>query len=282
MIDAVRRHLPPGAEQWIYFEERADGDPYLLRVFTYEFVDHDPAAVEAGLRAAKPAGLNLIYDTRVGQTWAMLNERKASWEQTRLEYPTWWDVLHDAPPGPGPELTAVTPATGGTAGGTAVTLTGANLTGATELLFAAAPATALTVVDAETATATTPAGAEGPVDVTITTPDGSATLAAGFTYEPPPPGPRLDTVSPASAAAKTAPAIRFAGNFPDPMTGYTGRLLIPGSPERTGAVVKISDTEASATINVGDVLGVGTIGIYNEQVPPAPYTNLLEFEVIPP
>jgi hypothetical protein len=46
--------------------------------------------------------------------------------------------------------------------------------------------------------------------------------------------------------------------------------------------VKVSDSEARATINVGDVLGVGTIGIYNEQIPPTPYTNLLEFEVIPP
>lgn len=99
MIAEIRRFLPPGTpDSHIYFEERADGNPYKLRVFTYTFEDHDPELVRQALAFAKPAGLYPFeYEVRVGQTWAMLNHRKQNWAQVKADYANWYEVLHDEP-----------------------------------------------------------------------------------------------------------------------------------------------------------------------------------------
>jgi IPT/TIG domain len=101
-----------------------------------------------------------------------------------------------------PAVTAVKPAEGPEAGGTSVTITGANLAGATAVRFGAAAATSVKVEAEGTIVATSPPGA-GKVDVTVTTPGGtSATSAAdAFTYlvpvkPPPPPPPAACTMKP--------------------------------------------------------------------------------------
>ncbi|WP_048555691.1 IPT/TIG domain-containing protein, partial [Nostocoides japonicum] len=65
-----------------------------------------------------------------------------------------------------------------------VTITGTNLTGATAVKFGTTPATKLKVVSAKKATATSPAGTAGTVDVTVTTPGGTSptNTADRFTY----------------------------------------------------------------------------------------------------
>ena len=84
MWDAVKRFYPPGTpDNYLTFQERADGDPYLLRVFTYSFIPHDPAAVESALLHAKPAGLNLIYEVRVGQTYDMAKAQNATYDDAK-------------------------------------------------------------------------------------------------------------------------------------------------------------------------------------------------------
>ena len=106
MIAAVRRFMPPGmADQFLYFEERADGDPYRLRVFTYSFIEHDPALVEAALQAAKPAGLLLDYEVRRGQNWNMLRGRRANWAEVAGSYESWGHVHLDEPIAPRQEAT---------------------------------------------------------------------------------------------------------------------------------------------------------------------------------
>src|SRR5690606_12577214 len=84
-----------------------------------------------------------------------------------------------------PTLASLTPATGTTAGGTSVVLTGADLTGATAVTFGGTAATSFTVDSATQITAITPAHAAGAVDVAVTTPGGTATLAGAFTYAAP-------------------------------------------------------------------------------------------------
>lgn len=81
----------------------------------------------------------------------------------------------------GGTLSAITPNSGTTSGGTGVTLTGTGLTGATAVTFDGVLATSVNVVNSTTVTAVTPAHAAGPVDVVINTPSG-ATLAHGYTY----------------------------------------------------------------------------------------------------
>jgi hypothetical protein len=73
-----------------------------------------------------------------------------------------------------PVVTRVSPNTGLAAGGTAVTISGWNLTGATAVTFGGTAATAVVVVDPSTITATAPAKASGTYDVVVTTPRGSS------------------------------------------------------------------------------------------------------------
>jgi len=84
--------------------------------------------------------------------------------------------------GPAPSVSAVTPNTGGAAGGTHVTITGEHLSGATAVRFNATTAR-VTGESAKSITAESPPGT-GTVDVTVETPVGvSATSAADrFTY----------------------------------------------------------------------------------------------------
>jgi autotransporter passenger strand-loop-strand repeat protein len=79
-----------------------------------------------------------------------------------------------------PTVSKVSPASGPAAGGSTVTITGTNFTGATAVSFGSTPAASFNVVSSTQITVTEPAGAAGhTVDVTVTTPGGkSATSSA--------------------------------------------------------------------------------------------------------
>ena len=68
-----------------------------------------------------------------------------------------------------PALARVSPANGPTVGGTRVTLTGTDLTGATTVRFGTAIATSVVVSSPTTVVATTPPHAVGTINVTVTT-----------------------------------------------------------------------------------------------------------------
>jgi alpha-tubulin suppressor-like RCC1 family protein len=87
---------------------------------------------------------------------------------------------------PIPVITAVSP-NKAPLSGTSVTISGANLTGATAVKFGAAEATTFTVNSETSITASAPAGT-GTVDVRVTTPAGTSPISSGdhFTYVPPP------------------------------------------------------------------------------------------------
>jgi IPT/TIG domain len=84
---------------------------------------------------------------------------------------------------PAPTVTSVSPNTGSTAGGTAITITGTNfVTGAT-VTFGSTAATSVVVVNSTTVTATSPAGSAGAVTLTVTNPGNqSGSLSSAFTY----------------------------------------------------------------------------------------------------
>ena len=76
-----------------------------------------------------------------------------------------------------PILSAISPASGPTSGGTAVTLTGQNFASGATVTFGGVAATSVVVVNATQITANTPAHAQGSVNVVVANPDGqSATL----------------------------------------------------------------------------------------------------------
>ena len=70
-----------------------------------------------------------------------------------------------------PSVTSVSPDAGLTAGGTTVTISGADFTGATAVDFGSTPATSYTVNSATSITAVSPAGS-GTVEVTVTNASG--------------------------------------------------------------------------------------------------------------
>ena len=81
-----------------------------------------------------------------------------------------------------PTISAVNPNTGAITGGTAITITGTNLTGASSVRVGSGYATSVVVVNDTTVTAVTPAGTAGAKNVSLTTAGGIATLTGGFTY----------------------------------------------------------------------------------------------------
>ncbi len=97
-----------------------------------------------------------------------------------------YKVEVSAPAVPAP--TAVSPTSGSTAGGTAVTISGSGFASGATVTFDGTAATGVTVVSATSITATTPAHAAGAVNIVVTNSNGQrGTLTNGFTYTAPTP-----------------------------------------------------------------------------------------------
>jgi large repetitive protein len=124
-----------------------------------------------------------------------------------------------------PTLTSVSPSSGSSSGGTAVTLTGTNFDSTCTVDFGGAAATAVSAMNATTINATTPAHAAGAVTVGVTCGGSTGTLTNGFTFNN---APAITTVSPTSG-----------------LPGST--ITITGSGFQTGATVTFRGT-ASPTV----------------------------------
>ena len=136
--------------------------------------------VESGTLSPYQAWTALQSDT--GQSPAIPSVTTIAW------------TLQGQPPPP-PAVAMVSPSQGPVAGGTQVVLAGSNFLGAQAVDFGSSPAASFAVNDADFITAVTPSGSVGPVDVTVTTPEGpsTATADAVFTYGN---GPFVGNVSP--------------------------------------------------------------------------------------
>ncbi len=131
-----------------------------------------------------------------------------------------------------PTVTAISPTSGPTSGGTKVTITGTNfVTGAT-VKFGSLTATAVTFNSVTSITATSPAESAGTVNVTVTTPGGGTSAistADQFTYQVP--VPTVTAISPTSGS-----------------TAGGTKVTITGTNFATGATVNFGQTAASSVI----------------------------------
>jgi len=163
---------------------------------------------------------------------------------------------------PAPTIATISPASGPTGGGTAVTLTGTGFLAGATIVFGSAAATAVTVVSPTQITATTPAGSAGAVNVVVTNPNGlSGTLTSGFTFQTPNSGSNLVCI-PSGTLPDGNPLVPYhatltcsagtppytwsllSGTLPSGLTFNPNTGLISGTP--SGA------TEASFTAEVTD------------------------------
>ena len=88
------------------------------------------------------------------------------------------------PPPPAlPEVASLSPTSGPAAGGTLVTITGANFTGATQVTFSSIPAASFSVKNDTTLTAVTPAAVVGAsLPVVVTTPAGPSAVGPTWSF----------------------------------------------------------------------------------------------------
>jgi hypothetical protein len=83
---------------------------------------------------------------------------------------------------PAATIDTITPASGPAAGGTVVTITGANLDGVSSVSFGGTAGTALTVMSSGKLQVTAPAHAAGAVNVVVSDEAGPVTETGGYTY----------------------------------------------------------------------------------------------------
>jgi hypothetical protein len=155
--------------------------------------------------------------------------------------------------GPAPIITAITPVAGPSAGGTTVTIMGANLAGATAVYFGSTLAAkwTWTSIMPDQIMATSPAGGTGVVDITVVTPAGrSATSSADqFTFVP------------SQGATTNLSAVSGSGVFGGTAT-LTSKLTAGGVP-LAGRIVTFTLSEGGTVQTMGaaitDANGVATL-----------------------
>lgn len=156
------------------------------------------------------------------------------------------DFVYTIPPG-FPTVTAAGPSAGPSWGGTAVTVTGTNLNGASTVDFGSQPAFFYGVT-ATSLTAVAPAGS-GTVELTVTTPAGTsvATAAGSFSYSTP--SPAVTALTPATGPRDGGNSVTIAGSNlfgatavdfgaqPATVVGYGMTSLTVIAPPGSGTVV---------------------------------------------
>lgn len=122
--------------------------------------------------------------------------------------------LNPSTPNTAPTVASVSPISGSTGGGTAITITGTNFVSGATVTFGGVAALNVSTINGTTISATTPAHAAGLVDVIVTNPSAeSGTLTNGFSYISPT-GPTVASVSPNSGPTGGGTSVTIAGtNF---------------------------------------------------------------------
>jgi hypothetical protein len=144
--------------------------------------------------------------------------------------------------GTAPTVTAVSPSTGPTTGGTTVTVTGTNFNGATQVKFGSTAATSFTDLSSTELTAVAPAGTAGVTDITVTTPYGTSSTGAAdhFTYQSVP-VPTVTAVSPSGGPVVGGNLVTVTG------TGFTNATAVAFGHYGAASFTVVSDTQIVVT-----------------------------------
>jgi hypothetical protein len=155
-----------------------------------------------------------------------------------------------------PTITSIAPLTGSANGGTAVTITGTNLTGALAAGLGNTFLLNFVVVNATTITGTTQAHAVGLVDALVRFHAGDISKTGAFTFTAPPPAPTVTGVGPDSGPAAGATDVTiFGSNF----TGATGATF-GGVAATNFVVVNAAQVTATTPAHAAGVVNVTVTG----------------------
>jgi surface antigen len=172
-----------------------------------------------------------------------------------------------------PTLSRVSPASGGTGGGSTVTLTGTGLARATAVRFGTTPASSITRVSATTLRVTTPAHAVGATDVRVTTPGGTTALTAStrYTFYLPP---AVSTLSVPSGPVRGGTVVTLTG------TRFTGSTRVTfGDTVATFTVLSPTSIRATAPAHAAGVVSVRVSSANGTSAATA--ATAYEFEAVP-
>jgi hypothetical protein len=147
-----------------------------------------------------------------------------------------------------PSISAITPAGGPIAGGTAIDIVGTGFSGATHVTFNGAPATDVTAISDRWISAVTPATTAGQFGAVVTTPAGTGSGGSFRFFAVP----MVTAISPASGPLSGGTAVTITGTFFDGMTGVTIGGVAALSP------TLISDTTITAITPPG-VAGTASV-----------------------
>ncbi len=159
---------------------------------------------------------------------------------------------------PAPTVSAISPTSGTTAGGTAVTITGTGFLSGASVSLGGTAASGVSVVNSTTITATAPAHAAGAVNVVVTNTDAqTGTLTNGYTYTTSGGGGSVGFVQFNAATPQTATAsvpvaysvAQTAGNL---------NIVAVGWNDTTSTVNTVTDTRGNTyTLAIGPTSGTG-------------------------
>jgi hypothetical protein len=179
---------------------------------------------------------------------------------------------------PAPTVSSVSPNTGGISGGTSVTITGTNFTGATSVTFGGAAATNVVVVDPQTITAKTPAHAAGFVDVAVTTAAGTGTGTNLYSYSASPP--TVTGISPAAGSTTGGTSVTITG------TNFNGTPQVTIGGVAASQVTVVNSTTLTAVTPAGtgsvQVAVTTSFGTSAANPPGSTYTYVAPVAPAPP
>jgi hypothetical protein len=159
-----------------------------------------------------------------------------------------------------PTVTSLSPSSGSTGGGTSVTLTGTNFTGATAVDFGSVAAT-FTVNSATSITATSPPQASGNVYVTVTTPSGTSSTGAGnqFTYNAAA-APSVSSVTPTSISSAGGDAVTILGShfLGASAVNFGSVAALDFTVENDSVIVATAPAQAAGTVHITVTTPTGT------------------------
>jgi IPT/TIG domain-containing protein/Big-like domain-containing protein len=176
-----------------------------------------------------------------------------------------------APPPAPPTVVSVNPASGSTAGGTTITISGAGFTSASTVKVGGANATGVSFVDSSTLIANTPARPQGAADVSVTTVNGTGTLKLGFSYVGPP---IMIRISPTSGPSTAGNIINIHGSSFTPGSQVTIGGIAAGNvtfidTTRLSAIVPAGTAGTSATVAVTTPFGSASMANSYTYIDPA-------------